>query len=59
MITKEKMQDYEDIRKSGQTNMYVIKNVIALSGEEMTKEDCLDIMENYDKYMEKFNIERS
>ena len=57
-ITKAKMQSYEDVRQSGQTNMFAINNVIALSSEPLTKEDCLDIMKNYETYMKKFNIKR-
>jgi len=58
MITREKMQAYEDVRQSGQTNMFIVKNVIALSSEPLTKEDCLDIMKNYTTYLEKFDIAR-
>ena len=57
-ITREKMQSYEDVRQSGLTNMFMIRNVIALSSEPLTKEDCLEIMENYDTYIKKYNIAR-
>lgn len=57
-ITKAKMQSYEDVRQSGRTNMWAVNNVIALSSEPLTKEDCLDIMKNYETYMKKFNIKR-
>ena len=56
MITKRKMQDYENIRQTGITNMFAINNVIALSPEGLTKEDCLDIMKHYNTYIKKFNI---
>ena len=56
MITKRKMQDYENIRQTGITNMFAINNVIALSLEGLTKEDCLDIMKHYNTYIKKFNI---
>ena len=58
MITKKKMQAYEDVRASGQTNMWAVNNVIALASELLTKEDCLEIMKNYSKYMEQFKIIR-
>lgn len=58
MITKEKMQDYENIRQEGRTNMFAVNNVITLSSEGLTREDCLDIMKHYNKYMKKFNINR-
>lgn len=57
-ITKEKMQSYEDVRQSGQTNMFAINNVIALSYVPLTKKECLDIMKNYTNYIKKFNISR-
>jgi len=56
IITKEKIQDYEDVRQSGVTNMFDVKRVMALSG--LTREECMDIMKHYDEYMTKFQIER-
>ncbi len=38
--------------------MWAINNVIALSSEPLTKEECLDIMKHYLEYMKKFNIIR-
>ena len=58
IITKEKMQSYENVRTEGRTNMWAVDNVIALSSEPLTREDCMEIMKNYDKYMKKFKIER-
>ena len=55
-ITKEKVQKYENVRQSGITNMFDIHNVMNLS--RLSREDCLDIMKNYEKYMEEFGIER-
>lgn len=52
MITQEKFQSYEDVRLSGETNMFAVKVVMSLSG--LTKEECLDIMKNYDKYKEMY-----
>ena len=58
MITKEQMKAYENIRQSGVTNMFDVKTVIQLSDGILTKDDCMDIMQNYIKYMEEFEIER-
>ena len=55
-ITREKIQAYEDVRQSGETNMSHISNVIMLSG--LTKEEVKEIMNNYIKYIEKFDISR-
>lgn len=49
-MTKEKFNEYKRIRDSGITNMFYIKNVIQLSGGDLTKDDCFDIMENFSKY---------
>ena len=61
MITKEKFQAYVEVQKEGLTNMFDISAVIGLSGkftdEQLTKEDCLDIMKNYSEYSEKFGEE--
>lgn len=56
-ITKEKMQRYENVRQSGVTNMFMLPVVMQLTG--LTKAECLDIMEHYPTYMEKFGIKRS
>ena len=55
-ITKEKVQTYEDIRQSGVTNMYQVQNVMQLSG--LAFDECVEIMKNYDNYIEKFKIAR-
>ena len=54
-MTKEKFITYEEVRQSGLTNMFDVRRVIELSGDELTKEDCLDIMKNYSKYKEEFS----
>ena len=51
-ITKEKFEAYEEVRRSGVTNMYAIPTVMGLSG--LDKLECIDIMENYDKYIKKY-----
>ncbi len=53
-MTKEKFEVYEEIRESGETNMFDVKTVIQLSGEELNKEDIADIMKNYNEYTKKF-----
>lgn len=55
-ITKDDFEAYEEVRQSGVTNMFAIKTVMQLSG--LSKEECLDIMENYGEYKERF-MERS
>ena len=47
-ISLEKFEAYEEVRSGGQTNMFDVKNVIALSDGVLTKADCLAIMKNYD-----------
>ena len=44
---------YEDIRESGVTNMFDLRNVIALTG--LSKEQIMYIMKNFDKLEEKYN----
>ena len=57
MITKEKFKAYVEVQKEGLTNMFDIPVVMGLSkkfiDEGLTKEDCLDIMKNYKKYLGK------
>ena len=54
MINKKKFLTYLKIRDSGVTNMFDVKRVIELSDDVLTKEDCLDIMQNFRKYEGKF-----
>jgi len=53
-MTKEIFQAYEDIRQSGEINMFNVSKVVELSNFELEKEDCLDIMKNYSKYKKEF-----
>jgi hypothetical protein len=55
-ITKDMVQAYEDVRQSGETNMFMISTVCSLSGLERT--EVTEIMKNYDKYVSEFGIER-
>ena len=58
-ITKEKFKAYEGVRKSGQTNMFNVSAVIRLAGMQylvdLSKEECIYIMENYGKLKEERN----
>ena len=51
-MTREKFVAYEAVRQSGETNMFAITVVCRLSGGVLTREDCLDIMGNYEEYCE-------
>lgn len=54
-MNKEKFLAYVAVQESGATNMFDIRAVIALSWDELTREDCLDIMQNYETYDKQFN----
>ena len=53
-MTKNKFNQYESIRRSGITNMFDVGRVIALS-KDLTREEVIDIMNNYDSYEKKFS----
>jgi len=53
-ITKKKFEAYEGVRSSGLTNMFNVDAVVTLSGGRLTKEDCLEIMDNYEAYDEQY-----
>ena len=44
---------YLDVQKSGVTNMFDVRNVMALTG--LSKEQIIYIMENYSELEEKYN----
>ena len=58
MITKEKFKAYQNVRESGITNMFNLKNVIiaaeTFNDIELTKKDCIKIMGNYGKLKKKY-----
>jgi len=56
-ITKEEFEEYERIRSSGETNMFNIEKVLALS-DNLTREKCLIIMRNYEPLLNKFGIQK-
>jgi hypothetical protein len=53
-MDKGKFKAYLRVQKSGITNMFDVGEVIQLSGDFLTREDCLDIMKNYAKYEQEF-----
>lgn len=53
-MTKEKFHAYLKVQYSGQVNMLDANNVIILSGYKINREDHLDIIQNYDKYLEEY-----
>jgi len=44
---------YLDVQKSGVTNMFDVRNVMALTG--LSKEQIIYIMENYNELDKKYN----
>lgn len=52
--TKEKFNQYRRVQYGGSTNMYDVTAVVRLSHNTLTKADCIDIMQNYDKYTEAY-----
>lgn len=54
-MTKEKFHAYEIVRQSGVTNMYSVETVSDLS--DLTEEEIVDIMKNYNAYAEKFGTD--
>ena len=56
-MTKEKFEAYVRVQMSGVTNMFAVKTVMAISG--LTKDECCDIMKNYETYKEQYGIKKS
>ncbi len=58
-MIKEKFQAYETVRESGLTNMLDVRNVIELAEDltdtELTRDEVLDIIENYTAYKETYS----
>ncbi len=52
-ITQEQFESYEDVRESGVTNMFDVRNVKALSG--LNQEQIMTIMTNYEQLKEKYD----
>jgi len=53
-MNKLKFDTYVEIQESGQTNMFAVDSVVALSATVLDKADCIDIMQNYEKYEEQY-----
>jgi hypothetical protein len=51
-MTREKFDIYNEVRRSGKTNMLDVKSVIRLSGYKLDREDVMDIIQNYGGYQE-------
>jgi len=51
-ITKRKFEAYEAVRVSGITNMFDTRVVSKYS--DLTREECVDIIKNYGKYIKKY-----
>ena len=51
-ITRRKFNDYRRIQFSNITNMWAVQTVVDLS-DDLTREECLDIMKNYGDYEKK------
>jgi hypothetical protein len=52
-ITEEQFESYVRVQKSGVTNMFDLRNVIALTG--LNKEQIMEIMSNYGELEEKYS----
>ena len=55
-MTKQKFKIYLIVQKSGSTNMFDINRVVMLSMGRLTREDCKDIIKNYEKYSKQYNL---
>ena len=62
-ITKEIMQQYENVRQSGATNMFDYWNVMSVANKfqfhqlgSLTQDEYLFILQGFSRLMSKFNI---
>ncbi len=55
-ITKQMVEEYEAVRKSGVTNMFMVNTVCELS--DLKSKEVIEIMKNYSMYIDKFKIKR-
>jgi len=51
-ITKEEFEDYDAVRQSGVTNMFMVTTVCDLSG--LTRPKVMQIMKQYGELMKKY-----
>jgi len=56
-ITEKDVQAYEDVRQSGETNMFDVTTVSILSG--LSKEKILIIMKDYSDLIKKYHISQT
>ena len=60
-MTLEKFTAYEAVRVSGLTNMWNAEAVVQLgeqmTGEELTEDDVVDIIKNYDTYSKEYEVD--
>ena len=54
-ISEEEFEAYEDVRVSGETNMYDIPMVMMLAQDVLTKKQILTIMDNYLELKKKYS----
>ena len=57
-ITKEQFEAYEKVRQSGRTNMFMVGEVIRLSGFVLDKEMCIEIMKRYGELNDKWGFRK-
>lgn len=53
-ISKKMFDAYEEVRKSGETNMYDIPRVVELSGGVLTEQQVCNIIRYYDYLKDKY-----
>ena len=63
-MNKEKFNTFVKIQKTGITNMRDIDFIVKLSKKhaiytELEEKDCFDIIKNYKKFTEKYNINKT
>ena len=56
--TEEQFAAYIEVRDGGETNMFDVRRVIELAQDysdvRLSREECLDIMHNFDAYKEAY-----
>lgn len=59
-ITKEQFEAYVEVRDSGLTNMFDVRAVIQLASDlsdtDLTKAECLEIMQHFGDYADLFKV---
>ena len=53
-MTKQTFDQYRRVQYGGKTNMFDVNAVVRLSHNKLTRADCMDIMQNYDKYTQTY-----